>query len=266
MDYSGYKTFRIWKEGKVGVYAFDYPSIENRIDPLLHRELETIWEDIAKDDEVNVAILTGIGPRFMGGIDPGFMKRVYMEKDRNAGTITYEGARKVLHNFLEVDKPIISAVNGPAASLGANMALFCDVIIASEKATFCDPHVAWGLVAGDGAPIIWPLLIGMAKAKQYVLTGDVVSAQEAERIGLVNQVVPHDQLMPTAMALAQRLANGATKAIRGTKMCFNKRLWQDVNLIFDLALSLEWDSMRSRDLKEAVRAYTSGEKPKFVGK
>ncbi|MDO8490530.1 MAG: enoyl-CoA hydratase-related protein [Dehalococcoidia bacterium] len=266
MDWGKYKYFRIQKQDKVGVLTIDHRATENRFDGNLHHELEAIWKDVAADDDINVAILTGTGDRFLGGIDTGFVAKAVLEHDRSQPGITIEGARRLLYNYLDVEKPVIAAVNGPAVSLGASVALFCDIIIASEKASFSDPHVLWGAVAGDGGPIIWPLLIGMAKAKQFVLTGDVVPAVEAERIGLINRVVPHDQLMPAAMEIAQRLANGATKAIRGTKICFNKRLRQDVNLIFDMALSLEWNTFQGKDYREAVRAYSKGETPRFIGR
>ena len=266
MDYSRYKCLRVEKRGGVGVIACDYPEAENRIDFWLHSELESIWEDIGADDEINVAVLTGTGSRFIGGIDPGFIEKALLERDASLPIVTQEGARRLLYSFLELEKPVIAAVNGPAVGLGATMALFCDIVIAAESASFSDPHVLWGIVAGDGGAIIWPLLVGMAKAKEALLTGDVVPAAEAERIGLANRVVPDGELMPVAMSLAQRLAQGATRAIRGTKICFNKRLREEVNLAFDLGLSLEWDTMRRRDHREAVRAYSRGEKPKFTGR
>jgi enoyl-CoA hydratase/carnithine racemase len=116
-------------------------------------------------------------------------------------------ARKIIVDFLEVEQPIIAAVNGPATGLGATLALFSDVIFASEGARIGDPHVRIGVVAGDGGAIIWPWLVGAARAKEFLMTGDLLTAEEAHRIGLVNHVVPADQLLARALALADRLAN-----------------------------------------------------------
>jgi len=122
---------------------------------------------------------------------------------------------------------MICALNGVAAGLGATIALFCDIIYASDQARIGDTHVRAGLVAGDGGAVIWPLLVGVSKAKELLMTGDIIDAHEAERIGLVNKVVPHDELMPAVMESAQRLAGGPALAIRGTKHTLNKRIWNE---------------------------------------
>jgi len=173
--------------------------------------------------------------------------------------------KRLIHNMIEVEQPIIAAVNGDAVGLGATLALFCDIIIASEKARFGDPHVRVGLVAGDGGAVIWPLLCGVAKAKEYLMTGDLISAAEAERIGLINHVVPPGEVMPKAMELAHRLANGPTRAIRWTKLACNKRLRDEVNLVLDASLAVETISMLTEDHREAARAFVEKRSPKFKG-
>lgn len=146
------------------------------------------------------------------------------------------------------------------------MALFCDVIIASEDAKIGDPHVSVGLVAGDGGAVIWPLLCGLAKAKEYLMTGDLMTAAEAERIGLINHVVPQAEVMPKSMELAHRLANGPTLAIRWTKLSCNKRLRDEVNLVLDASLAVETLSMISEDHQEATRAFVEKRTPQYKGK
>jgi enoyl-CoA hydratase len=177
--------------------------------------------------------------------------------------LSYAG--RLIRNLIEVEQPIIAAVNGHAIGLGATIALFCDTIIASEQAKIGDPHVKVGLVAGDGGAVIWPLLCGLARAKEYLMTGDLMSATEAERIGLINHVVPPDEVMPRAMELAQRLANGPAKAIRWTKMACNKRLRDEVNLALEAGLAAETISMFTEDHKEATRAFVEKRAPKFKG-
>ena len=146
-------------------------------------------------------------------------------------------------------------MNGAAAGLGATLALFCDVIYAADDAKISDPHVRIGVTAGDGGAVIWPHLVGMARAKEYLMTGDSVSAVDAERIGLVNHVVPADRLVAEAQAFAQRLARGSRMAIRSTKASVNKTLRQSVNLILDTSLALEKECFTTSYHRDALEAF-----------
>jgi enoyl-CoA hydratase/carnithine racemase len=177
-----------------------------------------------------------------------------------------EGARGHIHTILAVEQPIIAALNGDAIGMGATVALLCDIVIASEEARIGDPHVRMGLVAGDGAAAIWPLLVGVNKAKEMLMMGDLISAQEAERLGLVNRVVPHQEVMSTAMEIATHLAQGAAKAIRWTKLCVNKRLKEDVNLVLDTSLALEWLTVATEDHHEALQSFLDKRPPRFKGR
>jgi enoyl-CoA hydratase len=140
------------------------------------------------------------------------------------------------------------------------------VIFASDAARIGDPHVRVGVVAGDGGAIIWPWLVGAARAKEFLMTGDLLTAEEAYRIGLVNHVVPADELMPKALALADRLANGPTQAIRGTKVSVNKILRETVNLVLDTSLALEKLCFTTADHREAIDAFLEKREPKFSGR
>jgi len=122
-----------------------------------------------------------------------------------------------------------------------------------------------GLVAGDGGAVIWPLLVGVARAKEFLLTGDLLNASEAERIGLVNRVVPSGQAYAAGLALAKRLAAGPTRAIRWTKLALNKRLKDEVNLVLDASLAVETLSMATDDHREAARAFVEKRPPRFTG-
>ena len=197
----------------------------------MHQEIEDAFYQVGRDPDVSAVVLTGAGRGFCSGGDVRAMDErggAIALQDRPIGAISPIG-RRIVQNILWVEQPVICALNGVAAGLGATLALFCDVIYASDRARIGDTHVRAGLVAGDGGAVIWPLLVGVAKAKELLMTGDIIDATEAERIGLVNRVVPHDDLMETVMELAQRLADGPALAIRGTKHAINKKVWNDLN-------------------------------------
>jgi enoyl-CoA hydratase len=262
MDYSRYHHISVERKDKVLVVALNRPESLNAINAELHTELSQIFADIAQDKEAEAVVLTGKGRAFCAGGDiKWFTDMTTPQLDA-----LFLEARKIIIDMLEVEQPIIAAVNGPATGLGATLALFSDVIFAADNAKIGDPHVKVGVVAGDGGAIIWPWLVGAARAKELLMTGDIISAAEAERIGLVNHVVPADQLLDKAMALATRLANGPTKAIRWTKVSVNKILRDTANLVLDTSLALEKHCFYSEDHKEAIRSFVEKREPKFTGK
>ena len=259
-DYGRYQFIKVEREAGVLTLTLNRPDRLNAVNAQLHRELEEIFEDVRRD-EARAIVLTGAGRAFCVGAD---LKETSAMTE-NPTDILWQ-ARRLMNNMLWVDQPIIAAVNGDAVGLGATLALFCDVIYAAEGARFADTHVRAGLVAGDGGAIIWPMLVGLAKAKEYVLTGDLISAMEAERIGLINKVLPSERLLFEATELARRLAGGPPKAIQWTKLAMNKQLRDQVNLVIDLSLSLEGLSMYTEDQKEAVRAFLEKRQPQFKGR
>ena len=263
MDYERYKYLKIEKIDKVALITLNNP-VMNSINSEMHKEIEDVLLDIAKDEEMNVAVLTGAGKHFSVGGDVKEMKTSFVDHSF-IPAIKMDTAYRIIANMLNLQKPIIAAVNGQAVGLGANLALLCDVVIASKNARFGDPHIKLGLVTGDSGALIWPLLIGPSRAKEYLMTGDFIQAKEAERIGLVNRVVTQDQLLPTAMALAQRLANGPIKAICWTKMSVNQVLRQRMNLVLPLSLATEYLSMHLGDFNEGVDAFINKRPPKFKG-
>jgi enoyl-CoA hydratase len=207
-------------------------------------------------------VLTGKGRAFSAGGD----LRWFHHATRDELDVLFTEARKVIVDFLEVEQPIIAAVNGPATGLGATLALFSDVIFASVEARIGDPHVRIGVVAGDGGAIIWPWLVGAARAKEFLMTGDLLTAEDAHRIGLVNHVVPAADLLDKAFALAERLANGPIQAIRGTKISVNKILKETVNLVLDTSLALEKICFTTSDHREAIDAFLEKREPRFTGR
>ena len=255
VDYDKYQHMKIEKQDKVATVTLNRPEILNAVGPQLHWELAHIFEDLERDEEVYATVLTGAGRGFCSGGERGREAERQQQDQLPALRQTFQEARKIIYDFLDMEKPIIAAVNGPAVGLGATIALFCDIIIASEHARFGDTHVRVGVVAGDGGAIIWPLLAGVAKAKELLLTAEIIDAPEALRIGLVNRVVPSEETMPVAMDLAQQLANSPPMAVRWTKRALNKRLREDVNLILDGSLGLEEHTMLTEDRLEAGKAW-----------
>jgi len=265
-DYNRYEFIKVEKEGKLATLTLNRPESLNAIHPAFHTELENIWADVARDVDINAIILTGAGKAFCAGGDvKGMDSRNDPDEARRYSLRTVSNARRLVQNMLMIEQPIIGAINGDAVGLGATIALFCDVVIAAEKARFGDPHVRVGIVAGDGGAIIWPALIGVSRAKEFLMTGKLINAVEAERIGLVNHAVPPDEVMPKAKELARELADGPTWAIRYTKVAVNKFLTNQVNLILDASLGLEMLTFNTADHKEATSAWVEKRKPQFKG-
>tara|TARA_R110002096_G_scaffold35929_5_gene100770 strand:- start:4180 stop:4983 length:804 start_codon:yes stop_codon:yes gene_type:complete len=261
--YEAYADVETELDGAVLTIRLNQPDNLNAFTAGMHTTMSTIWDKVNDDDRVKVAVLTGAGKAFSaGGNVPGMQKKI---DDTSLWDAGMPEARRIVYRMLECEKPIIARVNGHAVGLGATVALLCDIIIAAEHAKIGDPHVNAGLVAGDGGALIWPQLVGFARAKEYLLTGDLMSATEAERIGLINHVVLADELDEKVYGLAKRLANGASKSINWTKRTVNIPLRQLAHSMMDLSISLETQSNLTGDHQEAVTAFSGRRKPAFKG-
>lgn len=263
IDYSKYQRILVHRDEKVLTLTMHRPEQLNAVDAQLHYELSEIFRDVQHDFETNVVVLTGAKRAFCAGGDLNWLQKLSQNSVILGQTLT-EG-KKIINDLLELEKPIIARVNGPAMGLGATLALFCDIIIASENAKFADPHVKVGITAGDGGCVIWPLLVGICKAKELLLTGDTLSPREAERIGLINRVVSPEELDKTVYELAHRLAKGPTQAINSTKAVINKNVKFFTNLILDTSLALERHTFCTQDLIEAINAFQEKREPLFKG-
>jgi len=262
-NYDQYEGLLVEKKDKVMTITLNAPESLNAFTGGMHNSMSRIWDDVNDDPEVHVVVLTGAGRAFSaGGNVINMQKKI---DDTAAWDAGMPEAKRIVFRILECDKPIIARVNGHAVGLGATVALLCDIIIAADHAKIGDPHVNAGLVAGDGGALIWPQLVGFARAKEYLLTGDLMSAAEAERIGLINHAVPADQLDEKVYSLARRLASGPMKSIRWTKQTINVPLRQLAHSMMDLSLSLETQSNLSKDHQEAVWAFGEKRKPNFSG-
>ncbi|MDX3909561.1 MAG: enoyl-CoA hydratase-related protein [Sphingobium sp.] len=264
MDYSGYKTLAVSRDGRLLTLTINQPDRHNIVDSAMHRELARIFTDIAMDDDADVVIFTGAGSAFSAGGDIHWMQSC-LEKPQGMADIAIEG-RRIITSLLDLEKPLICRLNGDAIGLGATLALFCDIIIADETARIADPHVRVGLVAGDGGAIIWPHLIGAARAKAFLMTGDMLSASEAATMGLITKAVPGDQLDAEVERMTGKLLRGAQHAIRWTKLSVNLGLKQTVNAVLDASLGLEVASSLLPAHREGVIAFLEKRQPNFVPK
>lgn len=257
MHYQNYHALRFSQDGSVLTVTLNQPESLNAVSSLLHSELSRVFADIARDRSVDAVVLTGAGRAFCAGGDLSWFHTMPQEDlDR-----LFVEARKIIIDLLELPQPIISAINGLAVGLGATLALFCDVIFAADNAKISDPHVSIGVTAGDGGSVIWPWLVGPARAKRYLMTGDSLGAAEAERIGLVTHVVPAAELLVQAQAFAGRLAAGSQIAIRSTKASVNKILRDTANLMLDTSLALEKECFTTQYHKDAIAAFLAKQQP-----
>ena len=262
MNYAAYERIKASRDGRILTLTLSNPSKLNAVDARMHHELAQIFYDVQEDDETDIVILTGEGNAFSAGGDIDWMRR--SAEGQEAGPGSNEG-KKIVFGLLDLEKPLIAKVRGPAIGLGCTIALFCDVIFAADTARFADPHVKVGVVAGDGGAVIWPQLVGYARAKEYLMTGDPLTANEAERIGLINHVVPDAELDARVSAFAQKLASGAPQAIKYTKVSVNLALKALAHTILDASMAYEMVTFATKDHREAVASFLEKRKPNFTG-
>ena len=240
-------------EGGILVATLNRPEHRNSLDPVMHLELKTLYERIVADDELNAVVLTGAGKYFCVGADFSNMQENVSYPDGHPGLLIESVG--MARNILAVRVPMIAAINGDAIGIGATISLFCDIVYMADHARIADPHVRAAMVTGDGGAVLWPLLMGPNRAKEYLMTGDLVTAQEADRLGLVNHVVPAEQVLDDSMAMARRLADGPAIAIRFNKRLVNKELEMRVAQLYDLSVAFEAISIETADHREAIDAF-----------
>ena len=229
-------------------------------DASMHRELAEIWRDVSADPEVRVALIRGEGKGFSAGGDLALVED--MANDFDTRTRVWHEARDLVYNVINCDKPVVSAMHGPAVGAGLVAGLLADISIAARTARIVDGHTRLGVAAGDHAAIVWPLLCGMAKAKYYLMLCESVSGEEAERIGLVSLAVEEDELVAKAFEVANRLAAGSQTAIRWTKYALNNWL-RMAGPAFDTSLALEFMGFAGPDVHEGMASLRQKRPPEF---
>ena len=264
-NYQDFRTIKFERlDGYVLKVTINHPdSVMNAVDDALHSDLTRLFKELKREHEARAILFTGEGRAFSAG---GSFDWFPTLNGLEALQRLRRDAKQMIWDMLEVEVPIIAALNGSAAGLGASLALLSDIIFMSDKASIVDPHVKVGIVAGDGGTAIWPLAVGPALAKQYLLTGDPVPADEAQRLGMVNFVSPPDTVVDDALAFARRIAAGAPLAVQYTKAAVNKLVKDALNTSFDFATASEIVTFQSEDHKEALAALAQKRDPIFKGK
>jgi enoyl-CoA hydratase len=261
MGFEDYKQLTLSRrDNGVLLITIDRPEKYNAADEEMHTELARIWTDVSADPQTRVAVITGSGKAFSAGGDLAMVERMagnYQQVSDMLGEMS-----DLVYNIINCDKPIVSAINGVAVGAGAVAALLADVSIAAQDAKIGDGHVKLGVAAGDHAAIIWPLLIGMAKARYYLLTGEMVTGAEAERIGLVAKALPRDQVLDEALRVADALATGSQQAIRLTKRTLNNWL-RSAGPTFDQSAAYEMLTFLGPDVVEGYTAIREKRAPRF---
>jgi enoyl-CoA hydratase len=261
LDPDSYEHLRFERrEHGVLLITIDRPERMNATNERLHTELAGVWRDVADDEETRVAVVTGAGRAFSAGGDLEMIQKMAGDY-RRVATMASEAAGLVT-NMIDCEKPIVSAINGTAVGAGLAVALMADISIIAEDARLTDGHLRLGVVAGDHAAILWPLLCGMAKAKYYLLTADFLDGREAERIGLVSRCVPGEQVLETALEVAERVATGPQDAARWTKRTLNHWLRQAIPA-FDASVAYEMLSFLGDDVQEGSQAIRERRPPRF---
>lgn len=261
MDQTAYTALRFHRptEGVLDV-VISNPERLNSVDLAGHRELAYVWREIAADDSVRAVLLRGEGKAFSAGGDFEMLDAIMSDPATQVRVM--QEARDLVLNIVDCPTPIVSAINGVAVGAGLAAALLADIPIAGRSARILDGHVRIGVAAGDHAVLIWPLLMGMAKAKYYLLTNEPLSGEEAERIGLVAKVVDDDALYDTALEVAAGLAASSVTAVRWTKHTLNHWL-RTATPAFDASLALEFLGWRLPDAAEGVAAVKEKRAPQF---
>jgi len=240
--------------------VLDGPGM-NSVSPQMHRDIADVWLAVDRDPEVRVAMIRGEGKGFSSGGSFDLIDETMGEFDDRMRIM--REARDLVLNMVNFDKPVISAINGAAVGAGLVVALLADVSVAGRTAKIIDGHTKLGVAAGDHAAICWPLLVGMAKAKYYLLTCAPLDGAEAERIGLVSLCVDDAEVLTTATGIATELAQGAQAAIRFTKHSLN-HWYRTAAPAFETSLGLEFLSFGGPDVREGLAAHREKRPARFT--
>jgi enoyl-CoA hydratase len=252
-------------DGYVAEVTLTRPEVLNRFDFELHTAFTEVLLELRNRTDLRAVVLASTGKVFSAGGD--FELMLAARADVGVRTKSVDEGRLLFRLLADMPVPVVVALQGDAIGLGATVVLACDAVVASRTASIADPHVAIGLVAGDGGCVVWPAAAGLLRAKRYLLTGDRLPAEEAWAMGLVTDLVDGpDDVLPAARALAGRLAALPPLAVQGTKRALNRVLDARAGEVLDLSFALEAASMASDDLAEAIAAFKERREPKYQGR
>jgi enoyl-CoA hydratase len=237
-------------DGPVLVVRLNRPDELNATNHELHQGLAELFPQIDADDEVRSMVLTGNGRAFSAGGDFTYLDNLIRNPVLRKQSLAH--GKQIVAGMAACRVPIVAAVNGPAVGLGCSLVSLSDIVFMAESTHLADPHVLLGLVAADGGPVTWPLMMSLQLAKEYALTGDRIPARRAAEIGLVNHVCPDDEVVAQAMACAHRIAKLPRKAVEDTKRVINMHLERAILATLDFALSAEDRSFSSPELRANI--------------
>lgn len=256
-----YQKLIVERQGRIGVVRINHPEALNALDTLVLRELGQAFDAFAADAGIDVVVLTGEGRAFVAGADIAEMSAMTAAEGKAFGRLGADVFRKIEL----LPQPVIAAVNGFALGGGCELAMACDIRIASAKAKFGQPEVGLGITPGFSGTQRLPRLVGLGKAKELIYTAAVIPADEALRIGLVNKVVAPEVLMDEALALAATIASKARLAVRYAKEAINRGIETDIETGIDMETSLFGLCFATHDQKEGMAAFLQKRKPDFTG-
>jgi 2-(1,2-epoxy-1,2-dihydrophenyl)acetyl-CoA isomerase len=259
----GYESIVVKEENRVGTITMNRPQALNFLDPVMAEEIDRVLGDFEKDEEIRAIVLTGAGRAFSAGGDLKFMREDHTAQEFYQ---RMEVVTRFIRTMINVPKPIIASVNGPAVGGGCNIALAADLVLASEKATFAEVFNRVGLIPDCGGIYLLSRRVGLTRAKDLAFTGRTIDAHEAERIGMVNRVFSAEALEQETRKMAEDLAKGATMALGITKRLFNQSYECDFETLLRLENSNQALLRLTEDHREGVRAFFEKRKPQFKGK
>ncbi len=263
---SNYETITVSTMDGVSTVTLNRPDALNAFNEVMKTELMDALKAAGRDANVRCLVLTGAGRAFSSGQDLADLKEFYARPDPpDLGAMLRAKYNPIIQRMREMEKPIIAAVNGVAAGAGTSFAMACDMRIASEKASFIQSFINVGLITDCGGTFFLPRLVGLGKAMEMCLTGEKVGAEEALRIGLVNQVVAAERLMETVAAVARKLATLPTTAIGLTKRLMNQSFGNDLAAQLEQEAFAQTTAAATRDHREGVQSFLEKRLPKFTG-
>lgn len=247
----------------VGLLTLNRPDKLNAFNDQLHLDIADALGLVEGDDKIRTLVITGAGRGFCSGAD---LSARLDSSTTNAGDALDRHYHPRLRRLRALKKPVIAAVNGPAAGAGMSLALSCDIVLAAQSATFIQAFTRIGLVPDAGSTYFLPRLIGTARAKGLTMLAEALTAAQAEAWGLIWKAVPDDQLMPEAMAMARKLAQGPTFALGRTKTAIDASLGNDLDTQLGLERDFQAEATKSQDFREGVTAFMQKRPAKFIGK